>query len=46
MGSNGEINNSCGIEKNISSLVTGNDVEISFDYIMVHNMKWQYIMIM
>jgi hypothetical protein len=32
MGSNGEVNQSCGIEKNISSLVTGNDVEISFDY--------------
>lgn len=32
MGSNGEKNNSCGIEKNISSLVTANDVDISFDY--------------
>lgn len=30
--SNGLIQDPCGIEKNITSLVTSNDVEISFDY--------------
>ena len=32
MSSDGDVLSSCGIEKNISSLVTGDDVEISFDY--------------
>jgi len=32
MSSNSSVLGSCGIERNISSLVTGNDVEISFDY--------------
>jgi len=32
MASEGDILDLCGIEKNISSLVTGDDVEISFDY--------------
>lgn len=32
MTSAGAVQNFCGIEKNISSLVTSNDVEISFDY--------------
>ncbi len=32
MASPGSVFSFCGIEKNISSLVTGNDVEISFDY--------------
>jgi hypothetical protein len=30
--SEGDVLSSCGIEKNISSMVTANDVEISFDY--------------
>lgn len=32
MASEGDILDFCGVEKNISSLVTGDDVEISFDY--------------
>jgi hypothetical protein len=30
--SNGFVQNLCGIEKNITSLITSNDVEVSFDY--------------
>ncbi|KQT30931.1 hypothetical protein ASG22_19155 [Chryseobacterium sp. Leaf405] len=32
MASEGDVLDFCGVEKNISSLVTGDDVEISFDY--------------